>query len=120
MTDFFLRLDKYMKFKGLNDNKMTIGAGISPGLIGKARRRGSLSQENISKILQKYTELSADWLFTGEGSMLKSHNGSIGTEILKTYDHEFLESLKISQRQLCETLEKQEELIDKLQFLLYN
>lgn len=71
MIDFFQRFDKYMIFKGLNDNKITVEAGISNGLIGKARKRGSLSQENISKILIVYDDLDANWLFTGKGEMLK-------------------------------------------------
>ena len=54
MIDFFSRLDKFMTYKGLNDNKLTVETGISNGLIGKARKRGSLSQENISKILYTY------------------------------------------------------------------
>ncbi len=71
MIDFFSRLDKYMDYKGLNDNQITIKAGISNGLIGKARKRGSLSQENISKILYAFPELDANWLFLGKGNMLK-------------------------------------------------
>lgn len=73
MIDFFSRLDIYMKFKGLNDNKITIETGISNGLIGKARKRGALSQENISKILHRYPELDANWLLTGNGDMLKTN-----------------------------------------------
>jgi hypothetical protein len=74
MLYFFERLDKFMKFKGLNDNKLTIETGISNGIIGKGRKRGSLSQDNISKILHTYPELNANWLFTGNGEMLKSDN----------------------------------------------
>jgi len=74
MLSFFERLDKFMKYKGLNDNKITIEAGISNGIIGKGRKRGSLSQENISKILLAYPELNANWLFTGNDAMLKSDN----------------------------------------------
>ena len=74
MIDFFSRLDKFMTYKGLNDNKLTVETGISNGLIGKARKRGSLSQENISKILYTYNELDANWLLTGEGNMLKENN----------------------------------------------
>lgn len=70
MIGFFDRLDIYMKFKGLNDNKITVEAGISNGLIGKGRKRGSLSQDNISKLLCTYSDLSADWLLTGRGNML--------------------------------------------------
>ena len=75
MIDFFQRLDKFMEIKELNDNKITLETGISNGLIGKARKRGSLSQDNISKILYTYPELDANWLFTGNGSMYKeNHN----------------------------------------------
>ena len=70
MIDFFERLDSFMIYKGLNDNKITNEANISNGLIGKARKRGSLSQENISKILYTYPELDANWLFTGLGNMI--------------------------------------------------
>ncbi len=61
-----------MKIKGLNDNQMTVQTGISNGLIGKGRKRGSLSQENISKILYSFPELNANWWFRGEGNMLLS------------------------------------------------
>lgn len=80
MIDFFDRLDKYMSFKGLNDNKLTIETGISNGIIGKARKRGAMSQDNISKILYTYRDLDANWLFTGEGHMLKQSSGINLTE----------------------------------------
>jgi hypothetical protein len=70
MKDFFQRLDIFMKHSNLNDNKITVEAGIANGLIGKARMRGSLSQYNISKILYRYSNLNARWLLTGEGEML--------------------------------------------------
>jgi hypothetical protein len=72
MIDFFQRLDIYMDYKGLNDNKLSIETEISNGLIGKARKRGSLSGQNISKLINTYKDLSADWLFRGEGSMIKN------------------------------------------------
>lgn len=71
MLSFFERLDKFMKHRGLNDNKITVETGISNGLIGKGRKRGTLSQDNISKILYTYPELNANWLFLGEGEMFK-------------------------------------------------
>lgn len=69
MQDFFSRLDNFMKNKGLNDNKITVEAGIANGIIGKARKRGSLSQDNISKILLRYPDLDANWLFTGKSDI---------------------------------------------------
>ncbi len=70
MQDFFIRLDTYLNLYDINDNRVTIDCGISNGLIGKARKRGSLSQENISKILNLYKNLDANWLMTGKGEML--------------------------------------------------
>lgn len=32
------QLDKYMSFKGINDNQVTKKCGLSVGLLGKARK----------------------------------------------------------------------------------
>lgn len=71
--DFFSRLDKYMSYKGLNDNRLTTLAGLSIGSLGK-QRKGSrgLSSESIAKILHSCVDLDANWLLTGQGQMLKS------------------------------------------------
>jgi len=68
MIDFFTRFDKFMKVNNLNDNRVTIDAGLANGIIGKARIRRSMSQENISKILHTYP-INANWLFNGIGEM---------------------------------------------------
>jgi hypothetical protein len=74
MIDFFGRLDMFMRYRGLNDNKISLTAGISNGLIGKGRKRGGISQENISKLIHAYPELDANWLLTGQGSMLRGQS----------------------------------------------
>lgn len=64
------RFDKYMKTKGLNDNKVTNDLGLSIGTLGKSRKENrDLSEKNIEKILNFYTDLNRTWLLTGEGSM---------------------------------------------------
>ena len=46
------RLDEYMRYAGLNDNKVTVQCGLSNSIIGNARKRGrSLNGENIVKII---------------------------------------------------------------------
>lgn len=66
------RFDKYMLFKGLNDNKVTIDLGLSVGTIGKSRKEGrDLSDRVIEQILNFYNDLNKVWLMTGEGEMLK-------------------------------------------------
>lgn len=65
------RFDKYMAFKGLNDNKVTVDLGLSNGTIGKSRKNGrDLSDRVIEQILNFYTDLNKVWLLTGEGEML--------------------------------------------------
>lgn len=72
MEDFFDRLDKYMNFKELNDNQLTVKANLSVGSLGK-QRKGSrgLSSDSIAKILLSCSDLSAEWLLVGSGPMIK-------------------------------------------------
>ncbi len=66
------RLDYYAKEKGLNDNKITVDAGLSVGALGKSRKsKGGLYSDSIEKILCAYPDLNPEWLLTGKGEMIK-------------------------------------------------
>lgn len=74
-NNFIERLQYYMKLKGINDNQMTIAAGLSVGLLGKLKKSGKgMNSSNIEKILYSYPEINASWLLTGKGEMLVSHD----------------------------------------------
>lgn len=83
MNETFIdRLTEYMKWAGLNDNKVTVQAGLTIGLINSARKRGkSLSGDNIGKILYAYKDLNARWLLTGEGNMIEEEADSTSMNI---------------------------------------
>ena len=67
---FIDRLEFFMKTEGLNSNSLTVAAGLSNGLIGKAlKNRSSMNSDSIERILCAYTTLSAEWLMTGKGTM---------------------------------------------------
>ena len=67
------RFDKYIKYKKLNDNKVTVSLGLSVGTLGKSRKEGrDLSQKVIEQILNFYTDINKVWLLTGEGEMLNT------------------------------------------------
>ena len=67
---FIDRLEFFMKTEGLNSNSLTVTAGLSNGLIGKAlKNRSSMNSDSIERILCAYTNLSAEWLMTGKGTM---------------------------------------------------
>ena len=67
---FIDRLEFFMKTEGLNSNSLTVAAGLSNGLIGKAlKNRSSMNSDSIERILCAYTNLSAEWLMTGKDTM---------------------------------------------------
>ena len=71
--NFIERLQYYMEKQGINDNQMTVAAGLSIGLLGKLKKNGKgMSSVNIEKILSTYPDLNAEWLLTGKGEMQKS------------------------------------------------
>lgn len=76
---FISRLQLFMEHEGLNDNQFSIAAGLSNGLIGKAKNNGrGMTATNIEKILIAYPQLSPSWLLTGRGDMLKQTPGADG------------------------------------------
>ena len=94
MSNFIERLQYFMAEKGINDNQMTIAAGLSIGLLGKAKLAGKgMSSNNIEKILLAYPDLSSDWLMTGRGEMLTS---SIQSTDIKVSDPSIREKAHIS------------------------
>lgn len=67
------RLAEYMIFRGINNNMITVSAGLSVGQIGKAISNNSgINSTSIEKILYTYPEINPEWLLTGNGNMLKS------------------------------------------------
>ena len=81
MSKIIERMLKFMESEHINDNQMTIAAGLSNGTVGKARSgiTKSLNSDNIEKILNAYPTLSPEWLLTGRGEMLKPNATSVAT-----------------------------------------
>jgi hypothetical protein len=114
--DFFDRLDKYMNFIGLNDNKITVQAGLPVGALGKQRRGGrGLSVQSIAKILHTYPDINAEWLITGDGEMIKGGENTL-SEPQSSYIGTCAECKQKDQRiaDLLETITVQKELIAEL------
>ena len=73
MNNILDRLFAFMAHEKLNPNKITVQANLSVGLIGKAKKTNAgLNSDSIEKILHAYPNLSAHWLLTGEGNMLRT------------------------------------------------
>lgn len=48
--------------------------GLKKGFIDRSHQESGATDLNISKILESYPELSAEWILTGKGKMVKSLN----------------------------------------------
>lgn len=108
------RFDKYMKYKGLNDNKVTVQLSLSVGLIGKSRQKGrDLSDAAIEKILNFYADLNRNWLLIGDGEMLNSGE-DIATPTRNRGDDlaDAYRTIIETQKQLIKSLERQIELLE--------
>lgn len=88
------RLVEFMNYKNLNDNQITKIAGLSVGLIGRARKNKSgLHTDTIEKILITFPELNPTWLLTGKGDMLISENNT-NTNISSISENKSIEDIE--------------------------
>ena len=101
--------------------------GISNGVLSQ---KGGMSEENTIKFLSFYTEVSADWLLTGKGEMLKTsaqnitqkgntnvnngHNVSGQGNIIKQTNDELMEIIREKDKQIAEKDKQISMLIEKI------
>ena len=72
MRDFSVikqKILQYLDIKGISKYKFYQETGITNGILSQTN---GLSEENTFKFLSKYRDISLDWLFYDEGSMLRS------------------------------------------------
>ena len=65
------RIMQFIDYKGIRINAFEKSIGVSRSYITNTK---NISAEVASLILRTYSELSAEWVLTGEGSMLKKEN----------------------------------------------
>lgn len=63
---------KFIEYKGLSKYEFYKIAGITRGILDQ---NNGISEENTARFLAVYKEVSAEWLITGRGEMLKSQEG---------------------------------------------
>ncbi|SFC53408.1 hypothetical protein [Flavobacterium phragmitis] len=113
------RLAEFMSVKGINNNMITVTAGLSIGQIGKAISNNSgINSTSIEKILHAYPELNPEWLLTGKGEMLKVP--AKGEEELVTSAEKQQLDYKVLYEEAKYTLELQKKYIENLESQLKN
>lgn len=63
------RLKEYISSKGLSVRKFEITCGFANGWVSDLT--SAIKFDNVSEIYRNFPDLNIDWLFTGEGSMLR-------------------------------------------------
>lgn len=80
------RIDQLLSYTGLNVSEFAdeIGAGSKQSVHDVLNGKTSSISRNMKRLIaSRYSEISEEWLVTGEGSMLKSEGGN-STQITQT------------------------------------
>lgn len=102
------RLEEFMQHKSINDNKITKLAGLSVGLIGRARKnRTGLHTDTIEKILFTFPELNPTWLLTGAGNMLLYEEKNKNGKTVDINSDSLISEIFKTQREIVRLLKKQ-------------
>ncbi len=65
------RFKEYLESKGISNAQAERDCGFSNGLIGNAfKTKTAIGSDKLEKILIVYSDLSAEWLLRGTGTML--------------------------------------------------
>ena len=114
---------QFIESQNISKNKLYEKTGISNGTLSQ---KGGMSESNIMKFLSAYTEVSAEWLLTGKGEMLKSsvqnivqNSGknsinNISGNIKQQNYNELMEIIREKDRQIAKKDEQINKLIEKL------
>jgi hypothetical protein len=111
------RLEEYVKSRGDKFTRLSIELGISSGYFSRMKKiRGGIGSEILARILIYYNDLSADWLLTGHGQMLK---GSQPIKYTQTYAQrektlKSIDSTIATMQRTIETLQAQKSALDRL------
>lgn len=85
-TNLSDRLRLFIEYKGISINKFSASVDASNSYFNKILKdNNSVGSDRIEKILRTYPEINAEWLLTGNGSMLKSEQNQELSEKQKKF-----------------------------------
>jgi hypothetical protein len=77
------RLEQFVAVHNDNFARLANAIGVSNGYFPRMRKvRGSIGADVLTRILIHYRDLSADWLLTGQGEMLKGKNSDKPRDVI--------------------------------------
>lgn len=117
------KIFQYLEYKNITKSEFYRNTGVANGTLSQISELGG---ENLVKILSFYRDLSADWLFRGEGQMIRTNkeNSSItnvaniqgnNNNNIQNVDNMLIDSLRKAIEAQEETIKVQRDLITSLQ-----
>lgn len=114
---------QYLSLKGVTKYNFYKESGVSYGILSQ---NSGLTEENIIKILTYYNDLSAEWLFRGQGQMIRANKENLSvTNVaniqgnnnnnIQNTDNMLIDSLRKAIEAQEETIKVQRDLITSLQ-----
>lgn len=74
------RFKQYLDTKGISNMGAEKACGLSNGQIKSGLKGSSFGSDKLEKILNTYTDLSAEWLLRGVGSMIIGESKAVELE----------------------------------------
>lgn len=72
------RIKTYIDYKGITISTFEKSVGMSNSSFGKQlKNKGAIGSDKLENILSTYSDLSPEWLFTGNGEMIKPQSSSL-------------------------------------------
>lgn len=101
------RIYQYIDFKGIKIAEFERKNFLSNGYLKKMLlRKGDLGESILNQIVENSPEISAEWLLTGKGEMLKSDSTEVKKEVISSAEERVDRLLSI--------IESQQEVIKNL------
>lgn len=99
---------QYLENQGISKYECYQKTGIVNGVLSQ---KGGISEENLMKFLNYFSDISPDWLFFGRGKMLKSYENGTSQSIVGINN---FENLVNTVNELKEQVKNKDNIIDKL------
>ena len=71
------RINQFIDYKGISINAFESSIGVSKSYWSNTQK---ISAEVVAEVLRVYSELSAEWVMCGDGSMLKQETKDVKEE----------------------------------------
>lgn len=112
------RIIDFIENQSIRPKDFLLKTGLAKGFVDRSHQKSGITDIYLSKILDSFPELNAEWLVTGKGNMLKTNNLDLRKESTIQNEPEPNTMISLLNKQLAlleETKQLQSEKITRLE-----